>query len=275
MNAVTTIWRQLVRNKLWPVAVLLLAALVAVPMLLAREPAVPEPIAPVAVNTRGRRQHRRADRGQGHPGGPRPSPPRARRPQGPVPPGAGQEAQGRAAGAPPTRPQTGAPSTGDTGSGGGGGEPAEAPVFYEPGTIIVRFGDATNDELARFAIPKLGPVPDDEFPLLVYMGLTKDGKKAKFLVDAALEVDGDGTCKPHPSNCEVIELAVGETEFLDVINPETSDEEEPPRRRRTRRPSRRSSRPSSSTSSTSSAPATQTFGRGMCHPPRLPVSRGG
>ena len=51
MNAVTTIWRQLVRNKLWPVAVLLLAALVAVPTLLAREPAVPEAITPVAVTT--------------------------------------------------------------------------------------------------------------------------------------------------------------------------------------------------------------------------------
>ena len=51
MNAVNTIWRQLVRSKLWPVALLLLAALVAIPMLLAREPATPEPIAPVAVNT--------------------------------------------------------------------------------------------------------------------------------------------------------------------------------------------------------------------------------
>jgi hypothetical protein len=125
-----------------------------------------------------------------------------------------------------------APSTGDTGGGGGGGggtvgggEPAEAPVFYKPGTIIVRFGEAESDTLDRFAIPKLGPVPDDEFPLLVYMGLTKNGKKAKFLVDAALEVEGDGTCKPHPASCEIIELAVGETEFLDVINPEEPADE--------------------------------------------------
>jgi hypothetical protein len=56
------------------------------------------------------------------------------------------------------------------------------------------------------------------------MGLTKNGKKAKFLVDAAVEVDGDGTCKPHPSSCETIELAVGETEFLDVLNPEADEE---------------------------------------------------
>jgi hypothetical protein len=230
MNAVTNIWRQLVRSKLWPVALLLLAALVAVPMLLAREPAVPEAIAPVAVTTEAddsiaepivakvtpedRDRRRRVLGVRKDPFRPAPVKlPKVEQPDTP-------EVQ-----------QPDAPSTGDTGSGGGGagGEPAEAPVFYAPGTIIVRFGDATNDtgELQRFAIPKLGPVPDDEFPLLVYMGLTKNGKKAKFLVDAAIEVDGDGTCKPHPASCEIIELAVGETEFLDVINPETpADEDE-------------------------------------------------
>jgi hypothetical protein len=227
MNAVTTIWRQLVRNKLWPVAVLLLAALVAVPVLLAREPAVPETIAPVTVSTEAddsiaepivakvtaedRDRRRRVLGVRKDPFRPAP----VKEPKPVEQPDT------------PDQSQPEAPSTGGTdGGGSGSGEPAEAPVFYEPGTIIVRFGDATSEELPRFAVPKLGPVPDDEFPLLVYMGLTKDGKRAKFLIDAALEVDGDGTCKPHPSNCEVIELAVGETEFLDVINPETSDEEE-------------------------------------------------
>ena len=84
------------------------------------------------------------------------------------------------------------------------------------------------------------------------MGLTKDGKKAKFLVDAAIEVDGDGDCKPHPATCEVIELAVGETEFLDVVDPESgedTEDEDGPRKR----PRRRSSPSSSSTWSTSSA----------------------
>jgi hypothetical protein len=229
MNAVTNIWRQLVRSKLWPVALLLVAALVAVPMLLAREPGAPEPIAPVAVNTEAddsiaepivakvtpedRNRRRRVLGVRKDPFRPAPVKlPKVEQPDTP-------DVQ-----------QPDAPSTGDTGSGGGGGggtgEPAEAPVFYEPGTIIVRFGEAEGDQLQRFAIPKLGPVPDDEFPLLVYMGLTKNGKKAKFLVDAALEVEGDGTCKPHPASCEIIELAVGETEFLDVINPETEEPSE-------------------------------------------------
>ena len=55
------------------------------------------------------------------------------------------------------------------------------------------------------------------------MGLTKNGKKAKFLVDAALDATGDGTCRPHPSNCETIELAEGETEFFDFVDPETGE----------------------------------------------------
>jgi hypothetical protein len=223
MNAVTNIWRQLVRSKLWPVALLLLAALVAVPMLLAREPAVPEPIAPVAVNTE-------AGDSIAEPIVAKVTPEdrsRRRRVLGvrkdPFKPAPVKQAKVDEADTIPEAPDTDVP-TAPGGDDGGSGEPAEKPVFYAPGTIIVRFGDANNDTLDRFAIPKLGPVPDDEFPLLVYMGLTKDGKRAKFLVDAALEVDGDGTCKPHPASCEVIELAVGETEFLDVINPDTSDE---------------------------------------------------
>jgi hypothetical protein len=225
MNAVNSIWRQLVRSKLWPVALLLLAALVAIPMLLARDPAVPEPIAPVAVNTEAddsiaepivakvtpedRSRRRRVLGVRKDPF--RPAPVKVAKVEQPDTPEAEEQ-----------KPD--APSTGGS-PGSGGGEPAETPTYYKAGTIIVRFGDAESDNLARFAVPKLGPVPEDDFPLLVYLGLTKDGKKARFMVDAAIEADGDGTCKPHPSICEVIELAVGETEFLDVINPEATDEE--------------------------------------------------
>ena len=228
MNAVNTIWRQLVRSKLWPVALLLLAALVAIPMLLAREPAAPEPMAPLAVTTE-------ADDSIAEPIVAKVTPEdRSRRrrvlgvrkdPFRPAPVKQAKVDEPETPAAPVTDVPT-APGGGDAGTGTGtGGEPAEKPVYYEPGTIVVRFGDAESAELQRFAIPKLGPVPDDEFPLLVYMGLTKNGKKAKFLVDAAIEAEGDGECKPHPSICEVIELAVGETEYLDVINPEPAEDE--------------------------------------------------
>ena len=42
MSSVQNVWRQLVQRRLWPVAVLLLAGLAAVPVLMAKDP---EPVA--------------------------------------------------------------------------------------------------------------------------------------------------------------------------------------------------------------------------------------
>jgi hypothetical protein len=234
MNAVTSIWRQLVRRRLWPVAVLLLAALAAVPVVLAREPDVPvlpsdpapattgkpddtiaEPV--VAQVTPEDRSRRRRVLGT------------VKDPFKPAPVKKAKVDEPKPDVIPDVEPPAVDPGTGSgsgSGSGSGGGtvvpaEPAPKKTYSSPSTIIVRFGEAAETaELERFAIKKMQAVPDDELPLLIYMGLTSGGKKAKFLVDAAVDVDGDGDCKPHRSTCETIELAVGETEFLDVISPE-------------------------------------------------------
>jgi hypothetical protein len=125
-----------------------------------------------------------------------------------------------------TETKTSTPTT----SGGGGSSVPSVPPVTEPsapkppaGSVTVRFGDATQEGLPSGWLTKLRPLPDSEDPLLVYMGLTKNGKKAKFLVDAALTPTGDGTCKPHPASCETILLSRGETEFFDVIDPETGE----------------------------------------------------
>jgi hypothetical protein len=227
MNAISSTWRQLVRRRLWPVALLLIAALAAVPVLLAREPAAPAPIDPVAITTKAddtiaepvvakvtaedRERRRRVLGVRKDPFRPAPLPKAAK----------ADAEEPEATPAPPAS----VPDPG-TAPGTGTGEPAPEKRYYSPGTIIVRFGPTNSGELQRMAIEKFEALPDNEFPLLVYMGLTKNGKKAKFLVDAAVEADGDATCKPHPSVCETIELAVGETEFLDVMNPEVDEEEE-------------------------------------------------
>jgi hypothetical protein len=227
MNALTTTWRQLVRRRLWPVALLLLAALAAVPVLLAREPEAPAPIEPLAVNVE-------ADDTIAEPVVAKLTPEdrsRRRRVLGvrkdPFSPAPVKKAKVDDAPKDQTAPGASDPGSSPTTPAGPqtGGEPAPKPTFYSPGTIVVRFG-STDGDLQRFPVQKFEPLPDDELPLLVYMGLTKNGKKAKFLVDASVEVDGDGVCKPHPSVCETIELAVGETEFLDVINPEPAEDAE-------------------------------------------------
>ena len=243
MNALTTTWRQLVRRRLWPVAVLLLAALAAVPVLLARDaapadvPPLPQTAAPAETakapaaaddafaepvvakaSTSDRSRRRRVLGARKNPFEPAPvKKPKKTKTKAATTAGTPDTTGGTTA---PTTPSTGLPTTPTTPV-----TPAPVKKTYAPGTLIVRFGDPSGD-LDRMALSKLGALPkdDDETgPLLVYTSLTDHGKKAVFLVDASLEPTGDGTCKPHPSSCETIELAAGETEFFDVIDPETGE----------------------------------------------------
>ena len=151
---------------LWPVAVLLLAALVAVPVLLAREPAVPETIAPAGREHARPTTARRADRGQGH-----------RRRTAAVAAACSASARTRSSRRRSRSPRRSKP---DTRRDARQTTPADAPVTpaaarrrrrrpaeaprrsTRPARSIVRFGDATTSSLTRFASPKLGPVPDDE-----------------------------------------------------------------------------------------------------------------
>jgi Mrp family chromosome partitioning ATPase len=234
MNVFANTWRQLVRRRLWPVAALLLAGVVAVPFVLAKdpEPVVAPPPPPqeettaaeeaatgdplVALTEQGSTEtrRRRVLGARKDPFEPAPAP-KAKKSQ--------EQEQGEQA---PKEPE--APSDPSGGAPADPG-PSDPPVpavpapkkkTYPPDSLIVRFGDATTD-LQRMTLTKLSPLPPDgddadAQPLLVYTGLTKDGKSAIFMVDAAAEATGDGECKPHPSNCETIHLRKGETEFFDI-----------------------------------------------------------
>ena len=252
MNVVTNTWRQLVRRRLWPVALLLLAALAAVPVVLARgpepvaEPAGPAPavtgdagdalaepvVAKVAAEDRSHRRRVLGARKDPFRPAPLPKPkkPKAKKASGDTPSTSKHDGGGSVA------PTSTAPSSGLTSPVVGGGGPSvsvpptpvpaapkPAKKHYPAGSLIVRFGDATGDSLERMLVRKLDPLPDDETPMLVYMGLTKNHKKAIFLIDDAVTPDGDGTCKPHPASCETIELSKGETEFFEVTDPETGE----------------------------------------------------
>lgn len=246
MNVVKSTWRQLVRRRLWPVAVLLVVALAAIPTVLASEPEAPvAPVTPSAevdavtdssiaepvvasVTPEDRSRRRRVLGARKDPFAPAPEPKAKKAATAP------SDSGGATAPKAPDQPVGGGiPVDLPPPTSGGGTVVAPAPVApsapvkkFAPGTVVVRFSEAKGGASAKLAFEKLSPVPDPELPLLVYMGLTKDGKRAKFLVDASVEVDGDGRCKPHPSNCETIELRVGETEFLDVVDPEADADAE-------------------------------------------------
>jgi hypothetical protein len=239
MNVLTTTWRQLVSRRLWPVALLLVAAIVAVPVLLKKEP---EPIAPSAPATseapaetakadddafaepvvakasatdRSRRRRVLGTRKDPFQPAPVKKPKKAKKTAS-----TNDEKTTPSDPAPVTPSAPSAPSAPATPV-----APAPKKKVYPKGSLIVRFGEANGGELKRMLLPSLGGLPKEEEKeaLLVYTGKVDHGHKARFLVDASLDATGDGTCQPHPSNCETIDLAAGETEFFDVIDAESGE----------------------------------------------------
>jgi hypothetical protein len=241
MSAITNVWRQLVQRRLWPVAILLIAALAAVPLALAQEPepeaAVADAAAPkpdgdsalavqpiVARASDADRTKRRRVLGT------------AKNPfgiavEGPSGSAAAPNSNGATTAQEPvaptpstSEPSLPAPSGGSPSTGtpsGGSTPPATTPApqrkRYALHELTIRFGDATSGGERR-SLERLEPLPSAEAPVLIYLGVLDDGKTAVFLVDHGVQAIGDGECKPSPSECETIRLRAGETEFLDVVD---------------------------------------------------------
>lgn len=222
MSVVTDSFRQLVERRLWPLALLLLIALLAVPILLSKpaEPGIPGAVAGVpagttsalgtqpivSVSEASSRAARRKVLGSKK----NPFKPEV----------AAKKAEATAAEAtPPTA--VGKPGAGGGGTGGIIGIPPlvqpTTPVrTYELHSLTVRFGSSTEENLKARNLKRLTALPSVSEPVIIYLGLLRDNKTAVFLVDAGVTVQGDGRCKPSPTNCETIQMKPGETTFLDV-----------------------------------------------------------
>jgi hypothetical protein len=245
MNPISNLWRQLVQRRLWPVAVLLVAALAAVPLMLAKDPK-PEP-APVphaatedasselattpivAKATPVDRAKRRKVLGKAkNPfakpaklGGSAQSGPKAAQLANDAASKAGSGSAGPTKLADNLTIVGGGGSLAPTPSGPPLGTPV-APTVPEPKpvpkerhSVTVRFGSET---LERMNVKRLEPLPLGEEPLVVYLGVADGGKAAEFMVDSSVEPQGDGECMPDPNTCETILLREGETEFFDVLD---------------------------------------------------------
>ena len=243
MTLITDTWRQLVRRRLWPVALLLLAAAVAVPVLLAKDPA-PEPLPPLPgptaatqpandvlmgtpvvtpATTSDARRHVLGDRKDVF----RPAVV-AKATPAPNQTSTGTSSSGGAGTGGSSTPSPGTTSPSAPSGGGtttpappstGTGTPAPKPKHYPADSLTVRFGSGEGDP--KTVLEKGDPLPADSAaeatPLLVYTGLSRDGTEALFLVDASVKADGDGRCvSGGGTSCETLRLRAGETEFLDV-----------------------------------------------------------
>jgi hypothetical protein len=223
MNVITDTLRGLVRRKLWPVALLLVGALVAVPMMLAKDPE-PMAVAPApraakdaglsatfvtAADDQEVTERRRVLGAKKDPFEPAPLP-KAKK-------------KTKKADSEKTADKTDEGAAKDAGTAGGG---LTAPKIEPPATeppapkemlprhaIKVAFG-TVDGGLSEQTVERLTVLPSEESPLLVYQGVEDGGKVAVFELTGSVVAQGDGSCEPTPEDCQILKLRAGETEFL-------------------------------------------------------------
>jgi hypothetical protein len=228
------LWNDLRAKRMWPAALALLVALVAVPVLLskpAEEPKSPPAASVSQAKTADQKklgrfaQVRLADEepGDGSTLGvfdpDNPFTP----PEGAVKKESDQAPQSAAG------PSDSAPSqSGDTGSGGGGsggggsgdtGGTTQPPTGGGGGAKTSEFTyvlDVTfwaNGRRRKIeGLEKLDMLPNQAAPLLIFMGVTDNAGNAVFLVDSTLNAAGEGKCKPSRDECAFLYLGAGSEE---------------------------------------------------------------
>jgi hypothetical protein len=224
------LWHDLREKRLWPVAVGLLAAAVAIPAIMLKPAAEPTPPSTIAATgdkaetlpavsvdslpTNGSKLETFDERNPF-----KPLKDLQHEPGTDAPSSGGSSGQGGAGGSTPTGTGSdtgGSPTGGPTGGSPGGGDipPATSPQPTTDGsggmhwfkfTADLEFG-RSGDAKLRKRVDPLTLLPNDTAPVLVFMGVTADAKGAKFfLVDQGFTADGEGDCNEKGS-CMFITL---------------------------------------------------------------------
>ena len=111
---------------------------------------------------------------------------------------------------------------------GGGGGSTSKPTGTTGGTpttpatpkkaarrVTLEFGQTGS--VKRYSnISKLTPLPSEDNPLFVYQGVNEDGDAAVFLISTEAVPSGDGKCEPAGNDCQKLTIKAGQIEFFDV-----------------------------------------------------------
>jgi hypothetical protein len=230
------LWNDLRERRLWPVAVGLLAAIVAVPVVLfkpASDAAPQTTVAPhpnaantlpvVSVDSGPTVGSKLEAFNQKNPFKPmkdladanKASAPKS--PAGGTPPGGG----GGGGGTPPTgAPGVPGGAPGNSGTPGAPGGSGGTPPGVDPnGPHVQWFRYAADFTFGEAGHPKKfdGPesytlLPDEKNPAIVFIGVSDDGKSAVFLIsDPGFQAEGEGHCAPAGKDCQFVTLSLKES----------------------------------------------------------------
>jgi hypothetical protein len=111
-------------------------------------------------------------------------------------------------------PGTGNPSPSPTPS-----KPKPKPVFH----VALQFGVAPapgqNPQLTPYTdLDRVTPLPSKQDELIAFAGVGPTGKGAYFTLLQPAILKGSGVCLPSASQCESVDIAMGQTEELSFVN---------------------------------------------------------
>jgi hypothetical protein len=244
LNTVTTplraLWDELVERRLWPLALALVVALVAVPVLLSKpaKPATPLPPAPAAANPASAAvAFEPAVSAEGKKSSEIRKNLRHFKRKNPfTPQGLSSGSSSGSAGSASTTTLSGsAPvgsaTSGDTTSGSSGSSSSgtttpgsttgssggsTSKTFYYHYTADVSFGKKGEED--DKTLSEFRALPSSDNPILVFMGVKSDGKTAVFLIAANASVIGDGTCSPNDTECTFLYMKKKDKETIEAVD---------------------------------------------------------
>jgi hypothetical protein len=114
------------------------------------------------------------------------------------------------------------PPLGTSGGGAVGGDSTdtsgtttEPQTFYYTYAADVRFGKEGN--LDRKTLNQFRSLPSSENPVVVFMGVKEDGETAIFLLSSAASSTGEGNCEPDDT-CTFLYMKEGDKQRLEAVN---------------------------------------------------------
>ena len=233
MTFLLDLWHDLREKRLWPVAVGLLAAALAIPAIMLK-PAeeVPQPV--IAANADAAEEIPAVEVDESAPAGSKLETFSQRNPFRPLSDlekedtGSTPASSGKSSGSKPSsagasagssagssKDSSGSSSPGSSGSSGSGGssdpviDPDGPSVQWFRYTADLKFG-APGSLKTMKDVPALTLLPNDESPAIVFMGVSEDAKSAIFFIaDPAFTATGEGECNDE-KNCRFVKLGIAD-----------------------------------------------------------------
>jgi len=220
------VWQDLRERRLWPIALGLVIAIVAIPVALTKSAAQPSASTPVADTADdGNRVTVKLDGADAASSGAGSALGEFTEGDPFTPPS--EIAKRAGAGATASASLAGPSDGGESTAPGGGGGLSPSPSPDSPTDVVP---PVTRTETSQYeyvadvtfwagdkrreirGLRKLDMLPNQTAPVLIFMGTAGDGGNAVFLVDSTLKAAGEGRCIPSRSNCAYVHVGPGSEE---------------------------------------------------------------